>query len=92
MEQKEGDFLAEYSGYTRKEKLKYWERYFYWDFKNSYIENEIDHFHIETLENMRKIDPNFSDIQEDVIQNFVNFICGNDETLRELKFKLKLDD
>ncbi len=43
---------------------------------------------------MRRLDPNFDEIQEEVILNFVKFISdGNDEEiLEELKNNLKLNN
>ncbi len=85
--------IAEYLKYDKSERLNYWERYFYWDFKSSYKDENIDHFNYSTLLQMRKMDPNFDEIQEEVILNFVKFISdGNDkEILEELKNNLKLN-
>ena len=85
--------IAEYLKYDKPERLNYWERYFYWDFKSSYTNENIDHFNYSTLQHMRRMDPNFDEIQEEVILNFVKLIsAGNDEEiLKELKSKLKLN-
>ena len=82
----------EYPSYSQSEKRKYWGRMFYWDFKNSYIENDIDHFSLDRLNYMKQKDEKFHEIQNDVIQDFVDFICGDEETLKELKRKLNLND
>lgn len=90
----EEKYIAEYSKYDKTERLNYWERYFYWSFKSSHKDENIDYFDYSTLQHMRKMDPNFDEIQEEVILNFVRFISdsNDEELLKELKTNLKLND
>ncbi len=93
MTPEEKEHILEYSNYNKSQRIDYWERFFYWDFKGSYRKELIDHFDYPRLQHMKKMDSNFDEIQEEVIQNFVKLISGgsDEETLNELKEKLKLN-